>query len=63
MTTIKLRGFDDEPRSIDCTPTWSGVMPLLLEGVKQDIPEARKELFRLARLVDKLIEQDKEAQS
>ena len=60
LNKIKLKGFE-QTEYIDCTPTWSGVMPLLLEGVKQDIPEAREELYRLARLVDRFIAKDKES--
>jgi hypothetical protein len=48
--------------TIDVTPTWEGIMPLLLEGVKQGIPEASEELMRLARLVDQRNEAKREAE-
>jgi hypothetical protein len=52
--------MEQELRVIDVTPTWEGIMPLLLEGVKQGIPESSEELMRLARLVDQINEAKKE---
>ena len=63
MTTIKLQGFDDKPRSIDCTPTWAGLMPLLWETAAKGVPEARAELMRLARVVDDLNEKARAKES
>lgn len=41
-------------RTIDVTPTWSGVIRLLISGVENGNEEAREELIRLARLYDGL---------
>jgi len=42
--------------TIDCTPTWEGVLPLLLEGLKSDSNEVysnnMEELRRMAQLAD-----------
>jgi len=48
--------MDQELRTIDCTPTWAGLMPLLWETAAKGVPEARAELMRLARIVDDLNE-------
>jgi len=45
-----------EVGSIDLTPTWEGILPLLLTGYAEGTPEgqrlAREELSRLARIAD-----------
>lgn len=42
---------------IDCTPTWEGILPLLIEGLKnknrQVYENSMEELKRMARLADK----------
>lgn len=42
--------------TIDCAPTWEGILPLLLEGLKSDNNEVYRnnmeELGRMARLAD-----------
>lgn len=52
------------PKYIDLTPTWVGVMPLLLEAYVHGDPEGRKiareELMRLARSMDEINAQNKE---
>lgn len=35
----------------DCTPTWEGILPLLLEMFERS-PDAREELNRMARAAD-----------
>lgn len=40
--------------SVDLTPTWSGVMPLLIEAALAGSATANSELRRLASLADKL---------
>ena len=52
--------MEEEMEYIDCTPTWEGIMPLLLEGVKQGIPASTEELMRLARVIDQINEARKE---
>lgn len=43
-------------KTIDCTPTWEGILPLLLEGLKSESNEVyrnnMKELRRMAQLAD-----------
>lgn len=56
METIKLT---NELRTIDMTPTWAGLMPLLWETAAKGVPEAQAELMRLARIVDDLNEKAK----
>lgn len=45
-----------ESKSIDITPTWSGVLPALLAAVADGTPEgkrmAREELGRMAQAAD-----------
>ena len=55
--------MEQELRVIDVTPTWEGIMPLLLEGVKQGIPESTEELMRLARVIDQINEAKKAEQA
>ncbi len=55
--------MEQELRVIDCTPTWEGIMPLLLEGVKQGIPASTEELMRLARMVDQINEANKKEEA
>ena len=42
-------------RYIDATPKWVEIMPLLIEGVRNNHPFSEAELMRLARLTDRLI--------
>lgn len=42
-------------RYIDATPKWVEIMPLLIEGVRNNHPLSEAELMRLARLTDRLI--------
>jgi hypothetical protein len=55
MQTVKLRGFS-ERRTIDATPSWVDVLPVLriaLEhGNSQSRADAVAELYRMARLAD-----------
>ena len=43
---------NEEPRSIDITPTWEGLMPVMIALVKQGNKVAEDELMKLARSVD-----------
>lgn len=47
-------------KTVDITPTWSGILPALLTLLHSENAEARfvaqKELERMARLTDKLID-------
>lgn len=46
-------------KTVDVTPTWSGILPALLTLLHSENAEARfvaqKELERMARLTDKMI--------
>ena len=50
--------------TIDLTPTWRAIVPLLIEGLTNGTPEgnriAREELHRMAGLADKYVESQKE---
>lgn len=50
-------------RTIDITPTWRGIMPVLIEGIRHGTPEgqriAREELMRLADIADREIARDR----
>jgi hypothetical protein len=50
------------PQTIDCTPTWSNVLPILLELVQN--PKTRKdatiELERMAQTADAYVASQKE---
>lgn len=52
-------------KTIDLTPTWAGVMPLLMavleSGSEEGKREAREELMRLAKAMDEVNEERKEA--
>lgn len=51
-------------RYIDATPTWEAIMPLLIEGVRNHLPDAEVDLMRLARIADTLFaEQEAQADS
>lgn len=43
---------NEELRPIDITPTWEGLMPAMIELVKQGNKVAEDELMKLARSVD-----------
>ena len=43
---------NEELRTIDITPTWEGLMPAMIELVKQGNKVAEDELMKLARSVD-----------
>ena len=43
---------NEELRTIDITPTWEGLMPVMIELVKQGNKVAEDELMKLARSVD-----------
>lgn len=46
--------------TIDCTPTWESVLPVLLKGLESDKFEIRQgtivELTRMAKLANKYVE-------
>ena len=52
--------MEQELRTIDITPTWAGLMPLLWETAAKGDSNSRAELMRLARIVDQLNEKAKE---
>tara|TARA_R110002012_G_scaffold65275_1_gene171159 strand:+ start:347 stop:529 length:183 start_codon:yes stop_codon:yes gene_type:complete len=43
---------NEELRTIDITPTWEGLMPVMIALVKQGNKVAEDELMKLARSVD-----------
>lgn len=49
--------------TIDCTPTWEGILPLLIHGIESGSPTARasvtEELIRMAKLADRYVAQSK----
>lgn len=54
-------------KTIDCTPTWEGILPIILnvledgsEKVKDDM---KKELKRMAQIADKYVELQKQNKS
>lgn len=55
------------PQTVDITPTWSAILPLLLavykDGNFQGIKEAEGELKRMAQLADLYVAQQKEAKA
>jgi hypothetical protein len=55
--------MQQELRTIDITPTWSALMPLLWETAAKGDANSRAELMRLARIVDQLNEKAEEEQS
>ena len=55
--------MEQELRTIDITPTWAALMPLLWEGAAKGEPYSRAELMRLARIVDQLNEKAEEEES
>lgn len=52
-------------RTIDITPTWAGILPLLLEGYNNGTETGRKiakeELYRLCRIADEAVAAEKAA--
>ena len=46
----------DTPRTVDLTPTWSAILPLLLMALKDGQPDAqavaKEEMERMAQLAD-----------
>jgi hypothetical protein len=50
-------------QTIDCTPTWSGILPALLivleDGTEEGKKLARIELKRMAEIADKYVEHQK----
>lgn len=52
---------------IDVTPTWEGILPLILEILRNGTDEAqdnaREELQRMARVADQYIALKKDSQS
>lgn len=52
--------MEQELRTIDITPTWAGLMPLLWETAAKGDANSRAELMRLARIVDQLNEKAEE---
>ena len=47
-------------QTINLTPTWSNVLPLLIEGIQEgNYKIAKKELERMAAVADKYVEQMK----
>lgn len=55
--------MEQELRTIDITPTWAGLMPLLWETAAKGDANSRAELMRLARIVDQLNEKAEEVKS
>lgn len=53
METLKLTG---ETRTIDLTPTWAAIAPILIAALQDGTPKgqqmAREELIRMAALAD-----------
>lgn len=52
---------------VDCTPTWRGILPLLVElatnaGTSEARETAWKELRRMAEIADKMVALEREAQ-
>jgi len=52
---------------VDCTPTWRGILPLLVElAMNANTQEARdtawKELGRMAEIADRMVALEREAQ-
>jgi hypothetical protein len=45
---------NDNITTIDITPTWVNIMPLLLMGVKNGSKEASAEIMRLAAAMDEI---------
>lgn len=41
--------------SVDVTPTWRAIVPLLIAAVEAGSGEARKELYRMAELADRYV--------
>jgi len=56
MTTIKLRG-EKSVETIDMTPTWTAIVPILIAGLQDGTPEGQRlakiELYRMAEAADK----------
>lgn len=50
------------PKMIDCTPTWSNILPLLLELLQNSKtrPDATLELQRMAQAADAYVASQKE---
>ncbi len=52
-------------RTIDCTPTWSALVPMLIAGLIDGSPTsqqiAREELQRMASLADRYVDMQKQA--
>lgn len=50
-------------QTIDCTPTWSGILPALLNVLENGTEEGKKvvyvELKRMAEIADKYVEYQK----
>ena len=47
-------------QTIDLTPTWSNILPLLILGIQEgDYKTAKEELERMAAIADKYVEQMK----
>ncbi len=50
-------------QTIDCTPTWSGILPALLNVLENGTEEGKKlariELKRMAEVADKYVEYQK----
>lgn len=51
---------NDNIETIDITPTWVNIMPLLLMGVKNGSKEASAEIMRLAAAMDEINNRNKE---
>ena len=66
MADLKLAGPPaTHVRTIDMTPTWAGILPVLLLCVENSSPEgaqiAREELLRMAKLADLYVASQTEA--
>jgi len=46
---------ETETQYIEVTPTWEGILPLLLAGAENGSAAAREELRRMAKLADAYI--------
>ena len=51
-TEMKTKTKLEAAEYIDVTPTWAGILPLLLAGAENGVQSAREELLRMARLAD-----------
>lgn len=46
--------------TIDLTPTWTSIVPLLLAGAERGLKVSLDEIYRMAELADKYVELSKQ---